>query len=224
MSLSPFFIERPIFAWVIAIVIMLAGGIAAFRPAGRAVSNDRAARRLGPRRTYPGADAATVRNSVTQVIEQQLTGLDNLLYFSSSSSSDGSVTIIATFAGQAPMPTLRRCRFQNKVQQAAAQLPSQVQQLTGVTVAKAQTNFLLVVAMHDDTSGRYTTLVVSGLHDLQDAGFAQPRHRRRQHPEFRLRNRDAGLASITFRTLLPAVRPASAAAPSRHRMSRSRWP
>jgi multidrug efflux pump len=157
MSLSRFFIDRPVFAWVIAIVIMLAGAIAAFSlpieqyptiaPPAVAVNA-----------MYPGADASTVQNSVTQVIEQQLTGLDNLLYFSSSSNSDGSVAITATFA-PGTNADIAQVQVQNKVQQAIAQLPSQVQQL-GVTVAKAQTNFLLVVAMYDDT-GRYTTLDVS---------------------------------------------------------------
>ena len=157
MSLSRFFIDRPVFAWVIAIVIMLAGAISAFTlpveqyptiaPPAVAVSA-----------FYPGADAATVQNSVTQVIEQQLTGLDNLLYFSSSSNSDGSVAITATFA-PGTNADIAQVQVQNKVQQAVAQLPSQVQQL-GVTVSKAQTNFLLVVAMYD-TTGRYTTLDVS---------------------------------------------------------------
>ncbi len=157
MSLSRFFIDRPVFAWVIAIVIMLAGAISAFTlpveqyptiaPPAVAVSA-----------FYPGADAATVQNSVTQVIEQQLTGLDNLLYFSSSSNSDGSVAITATFA-PGTNADIAQVQVQNKVQQAIAQLPSQVQQL-GVTVAKAQTNFLLVVAMYD-TTNRYTTLDVS---------------------------------------------------------------
>ena len=91
MALSRFFIDRPVFAWVIAIVIMLAGGIAAFSlpieqyptiaPPAVVISA-----------FYPGADAATLQNSVTQVIEQQLTGLDNLLYFSSASNADGSVS------------------------------------------------------------------------------------------------------------------------------------
>ncbi|MES2255088.1 MAG: efflux RND transporter permease subunit [Pseudomonadota bacterium] len=157
MSLSRFFIDRPVFAWVIAIVIMLAGGIAAYTlpieqypviaPPAVTVSA-----------FYPGADASTVQNSVTQVIEQQLTGLDNLLYFSSASNSDGSVLITATFA-PGTNADIAQVQVQNKVQQAVAQLPSQVQQL-GVTVAKAQTNFLLVVAMYD-TTNRYTTLDVS---------------------------------------------------------------
>jgi len=157
MSLSRFFIDRPVFAWVIAIVIMLAGGIAAFSlPVEQYPTIAPPA--VSVLAMYPGADAATVQNSVTQVIEQQLTGLDNLLYFSSASNSDGSVTIIATFA-PGTNADIAQVQVQNKVQQAVAQLPSQVQQL-GVTVAKAQTNFLLVVAMYDDT-GRYTTLDVS---------------------------------------------------------------
>ncbi len=157
MLLSRFFIDRPVFAWVIAIVIMLAGGIAAFTlPVEQYPTIAPPA--VAVNAFYPGADAATVQNSVTQVIEQQLTGLDNLLYFSSSSNSDGSVGITATFA-PGTNPDIAQVQVQNKVQQAVAQLPSQVQQL-GVTVSKAQTNFLLVVAMYD-TTGRYTTLDVS---------------------------------------------------------------
>jgi len=157
MSLSRFFIDRPVFAWVIAIVVMLAGAIAAFTlpveqyptiaPPAVAISA-----------IYPGADARTVQNSVTQVIEQQLTGIDNLLYFSSASNSDGTVQITVTFA-PGTSPDIAQVQVQNKVQQAVAQLPSQVQQL-GVTVAKAQTNFLLVVAMYDPTH-RYTNIDIS---------------------------------------------------------------
>ena len=133
MGLSRFFIDRPVFAWVIAIVIMLAGGIAAFSlpieqyptiaPPAVVVSA-----------FYPGADAQTLQNSVTQVIEQQLTGLDNLLYFSSASNADGTVAITATFA-PGTNPDIAQVQVQNKVQQAVPLLPAQVQQL-GVTVAK----------------------------------------------------------------------------------------
>src|SRR5271154_7139692 len=149
--LSRFFIDRPVFAWVLAIVIMLAGGIAALSlpieqypeiaPPAVAISA-----------FYPGADAATLQNSVTQVIEQQRTGLDHLLYFSSSSTADGSVSITATFAA-GTNPDIAQVQVQNKVQQAVAQLPSAVQQ-QGVTVTKAQSNFILIVAVYD-TSGRY---------------------------------------------------------------------
>ncbi len=107
---------------------------------------------------YPGADAETLQNSVTQVIEQQLTGLDHLLYFSSSSTADGSVSIVATFAA-GTNPDIAQVQVQNKVQQAVAQLPSAVQQ-QGIVVAKAQTGFLLVVAVYDDT-GRWDNVDIS---------------------------------------------------------------
>src|ERR1700748_742358 len=97
MLLSRFFIDRPVFAWVIAIVIMLAGGIAAFTlPVEQYPTIAPPAVAINA--TYPGADAATLQNSVTQVLEQQLTGLDNLLYFSSASNANGTVAITATFA------------------------------------------------------------------------------------------------------------------------------
>src|ERR1700712_5217252 len=157
MSLSRFFIDRPVFAWVIAIVIMLAGGIAAFSlpieqyptiaPPAVAVNA-----------FYPGADAATVQNSVTQVIEQQLTGLDNLLYFASASNADGSVAITATFA-PGTNADIAQVQVQNKVQAAVPLLPSAVQQL-GVVVAKFSPSYIMVVGIYDDT-GRYTNVDIS---------------------------------------------------------------
>ena len=157
MGLSRFFIDRPVFAWVLAIVIMLAGGIAAFSlpveqyptiaPPAVVVNT-----------FYPGADATTLQNSVTQVIEQQLTGLDGLLYFSSASNADGTVAITATFA-PGTNPDIAQVQVQNKVQSAIPQLPAQVQQ-QGVTVAKAQSNFILIVAVYDD-SGRYNNVDIS---------------------------------------------------------------
>jgi multidrug efflux pump len=157
MGLSRFFIDRPVFAWVLAVIVMLAGGIAAFTlpveqyptiaPPAVVVSA-----------TYPGADAQTVQNAVTQVIEQQLTGLDNLLYFSSSSNADGSVTITATFA-PGTNPDIAQVQVQNKVQAAVPLLPSAVQQL-GVVVAKNTPNFIVVIGVYDDT-GRYTNVDIS---------------------------------------------------------------
>ncbi|MGN6514322.1 MAG: efflux RND transporter permease subunit [Rhizomicrobium sp.] len=157
MGLSQFFIERPVFAWVIAIVIALMGMLAIETlpvtqyptiapPAVTIVAN------------YPGAAAETVQNSVTQVIEQQLTGVDNLLYFSSSSASDGSVSITATFA-PGTNPDIAQVQVQNKVQQALPILPQEVQQ-QGVVVLKSQSSFLMVVALYDDT-GRYTNIDIS---------------------------------------------------------------
>ena len=114
MGLSQFFIDRPVFAWVIAIVIMLAGGIAAFSlPIEQYPTIAPPAVVITA--TYPGADAETVQNSVTQVIEQQLTGLDNLLYFSSTSNADGTATITATFA-PGTNPDIAQVQVQNKVQ------------------------------------------------------------------------------------------------------------
>ena len=157
MGLSRFFIDRPVFAWVIAVVIMLAGGIAALKLPIEQYPT------IAPPTVvisafYPGADANTLQSSVTQVIEQQLTGLDNLLYFSSSSSADGSVSISVTFSAGTNADTAQ-VQVQNKVQAAVPLLPSAVQQL-GVTVQKAQNNFLLVVAVYDDT-GRYSNVDIS---------------------------------------------------------------
>src|SRR5471032_2011034 len=157
MSLSRFFIDRPVFAWVIAVVIMLSGGIAALSLpveqyptiAPPAVVIDA---------FYPGADANTLQASVTQVIEQQLTGLDNLLYFSSSSNADGSVEITATFA-PGTNPDIAQVQVQNKVQAAVPLLPSAVKQL-GVVVAKFSPSYIMVIGLYDDT-GRYTNVDIS---------------------------------------------------------------
>jgi multidrug efflux pump len=99
--------------------------------------------------TYTGASAQTLENSVTQVIEQQLTGLDNLLYFTSTSSSDGSVSITVTFE-QGTDPDTAQVQVQNKVQQAESRLPTEVQQ-SGITVEKSQSNFLLIMGVYDKT-------------------------------------------------------------------------
>src|SRR6201996_5598250 len=95
--LSRYFIDRPIFAWVIAIVIMLAGALS-IRTLPIAQYPPIAPPAVTIQATYPGADAQTMENSVTQIIEQQLKNLDHLLYFSSSSSADGNLQIRVTFA------------------------------------------------------------------------------------------------------------------------------
>jgi len=151
MGFSRFFIDRPVFAWVIAIVTMLAGGIAALSlPIEQYPSIAPPAITINA--MYPGADAQSLQNSVTQVIEQQLNGLDGLLYFSASSTADGVATITATFASGTD-PDTAQVQVQNKVQSAVPLLPAAVQQL-GVRVQKAQSNFLIIVAAYDDT-GRY---------------------------------------------------------------------
>ncbi len=155
--MSKFFVQRPIFAIVIAIVIMLAG-ILGISILPIAQYPNIAPPAVSIEAIYPGASAATVQSSVTQVIEQQLKGLDHLIYFSSTSSSNGQVQILATFAA-GTNPDIAQVQVQNKLQQATPLLPQQVQ-AQGLTVAKSQTSFLLVVGLYD-TDGRHTNLDIS---------------------------------------------------------------
>ena len=155
--MSRFFIDHPIFAWVIALVVMLAGALAV-RSLPIAQYPNIAPPAVSIIATYPGASAQTLQSSVTQVIEQQLNGLDGLLYFSSNSSSNGQLTITATFKA-GTNPDIAQVQVQNKVQAATPLLPPQVQQL-GVTVAKARTNFLLIVALSDPTE-HYTNFDIA---------------------------------------------------------------
>jgi len=155
--LSRFFIERPIFATVIAIVIMVAGALA-IRTLPIEQYPTIAPPSVGIFTDYPGASAATVETSVTQVIEQQLTGLDHLLYFTSSSSSDGGAQIQVTFAPGTD-PDIAQVQVQNKLQSALPLLPVPVTQ-QGIGVAKAQGDFLMVVALYD-TSGRYSSIDIA---------------------------------------------------------------
>ncbi|MGH8209654.1 MAG: efflux RND transporter permease subunit, partial [Steroidobacteraceae bacterium] len=137
-----FFIDRPIFAWVIAIVIMLGGGLAvATLPVAQYPSIAPPAISIAV--TYPGASAETVQNAVTQVIEQQMNGLDHLLYFTSESDADGSMTITLYFE-QGTNPDISQVQVQNKLQLAIPLLPTEVQ-LQGLRVAKATRNFLVIV-------------------------------------------------------------------------------
>jgi multidrug efflux pump len=146
MPISRFFIQRPIFAWVIAIAIMLAG-LAAITTLPVAQYPDIAPPQINVSAVYPGASAETVESSVVQVLEQQVTGLDGLLYFSSSATSAGSARITITFA-KGTNPDIAQVQVQNRVQQAVARLPQQVQQ-QGLTVTKANADFLLIVGLGD---------------------------------------------------------------------------
>jgi multidrug efflux pump len=139
---SKFFIGRPIFAWVLAIVLMMAGGLALLTlPVAQYPSIAPPAVAISV--TYPGASADTVQSTVVQVIEQQLSGIDHLLYFSSESDKDGSMTITLNFE-QGTNPDIAQVQVQNKLQLATPLLPQEVQQ-QGIRVAKATRNFLLVV-------------------------------------------------------------------------------
>lgn len=148
--LAQFFIRRPIFAWVIALCIMLFG-ILSIRSLPVAQYPDVAPPQISVQATYTGASAETLESSVTQVIEQQLTGLDGLLYFSSTSTaSTGQVKINVTFK-QGTDPDIAQVQVQNKVQQAESRLPSAVTS-QGVTVQKAQSDFLLILAVYDKSN------------------------------------------------------------------------
>ena len=164
--ISRIFIDRPIFAWVISIIIMLAG-IGAIYTLPVEQFPDIAPPNVNIRASYPGASAETLENSVAQVIEQQLTGIDGLLYFSTSSSSRGQVSISATFA-KGTNPDIAQVQVQNKVQQALPRLPQQGQQ-QGLTVTKSNPDFLLIAAIYD-TSDRTTNQDVSDylVSNLQD--------------------------------------------------------
>jgi multidrug efflux pump len=149
--LSRVFIDRPIFAWVIAIIVMMLG-VGAILTLPTEQYPDVAPPQVNIRATYPGASAETLENSVTQVIEQQLTGIDGLLYFSSTSSSRGQVNISATFE-KGTDPDIAQVQVQNKVQQAISRLPQQVQQ-QGLTVTKSNPDFLLILSVYDTTDTR----------------------------------------------------------------------
>ncbi len=152
--IANFFIQRPVFAWVIAILIMLAGGMA-IRTLPVSQYPDIAPPTVVVSANYPGASAQAVETSVTQVLEQQLKGIDGLLYFKSTSSSAGYAEIGITFR-QGIDPDTAQVQVQNKVSQATSRLPQAVQQ-QGVTVAKSQNNFLLIVALYDETDRRTDT-------------------------------------------------------------------
>ena len=140
--MSNFFIDRPIFAWVLAIILMLAGSLA-IKNLPVAQYPPIAPPAVAITVVYPGASAETVQSTVVQVIEQQLSGIDNLLYFSSESDKDGSMTITLNFL-QGTNPDIAQVQVQNKLQLATPLLPPEVQQ-QGLRVAKATKNFLLVL-------------------------------------------------------------------------------
>ena len=142
--LSRFFLKRPVFAWVIAIILMVAGSLAIYKlpisqyppiaPPSIAITA-----------FYPGASAETVENSVTQIIEQKMTGFDKMLYLSASSDSSGSARVELTFAPGTD-PDMAWSQVQNKLQLAMASLPNVVQQ-AGITVGKATRNYLMIVGL-----------------------------------------------------------------------------
>ena len=164
--LSQVFIDRPVLAWVISILIML-GGVAGIRLLPVEQYPDIAPPSVNVRANYPGASAETLESSVTQIIEQQLTGIDGLIYFSSSSSANGSATVTLTF-DQGTDADIAQVQVQNKVQQALPRLPSAVQQ-QGLVVTKSNPDFLLIMSVYDETdratSADVADYLVSNLQD-----------------------------------------------------------
>jgi multidrug efflux pump len=164
--MSRFFIDRPVFAWVIAIVIMLAGALAiATLPVAQYPAI--ASPTISITARYPGASAKTLEEGVTQVIEQRMNGLDGFVYMSSSSDASGTATITLTFDPSVD-PDIAQVQVQNKVQLATPLLPQEVQR-QGVQVSKARSTFLMVVAIVS-SDGRLTAADLSDLiaSNLQD--------------------------------------------------------
>jgi hydrophobe/amphiphile efflux-1 (HAE1) family protein len=145
--MSRYFIDRPIFAWVIAIVLMLFG-VLAIRSLPISQFPAIAPPAVTITATYPGADAETLERTTTQIIEQQLRGIDNMRYFSAQTSSAGRATITVTFE-QGTDPDIAQVQVQNKLQAATPLLPQEVQR-QGVVVAKSAASFLLVAALYSD--------------------------------------------------------------------------
>jgi len=142
--LSKFFLDRPVFAWVIAIILMTAGGLAIYNlPISQYPPI--APPTIAIEAFYPGASAETVENSVTQIIEQKMTGFDNLLYLSATSDSSGGARLELTF-DPGTDPDLAWAEVQNKLQTAMASLPEVVQR-RGVTVRKSTRNYLMIVCL-----------------------------------------------------------------------------
>ncbi len=164
--MSKFFIDRPIFAWVLALVIMLVGGLAILKLPINQYPNI-APPAIAIQVSYPGASAQTVQDTVVQVIEQQMNGIDHLRYISSASNADGSMQIIVTF-DQGTSPDIAQVQVQNKLSLATPLLPQEVQQ-QGLRVTKYQQNFMMFVGLVS-TDGKSTkedlaNYIVSNMQD-----------------------------------------------------------
>ncbi|MFH4744992.1 efflux RND transporter permease subunit [Vibrio harveyi] len=164
--MARFFIDRPVFAWVLAILTMLAGVMSLFNlPVSQYPTISPTTISISAR--YPGASAKTVEDSVTQVIEQNMTGLDYLRYLNSSSDAFGNATITLTFDSEAD-PDIAQVQVQNKLQLAMTSLPIEVQS-QGIVVNKSNTSFLMVVAVYsedpDFTENDIGDFVVTNIQD-----------------------------------------------------------
>ncbi|MEP7245011.1 MAG: efflux RND transporter permease subunit, partial [Gammaproteobacteria bacterium] len=176
--MSRFFIDRPVFAWVVAIIMMLAGALAMINlPVMQYPSI--APPQVGIAVTYPGASAQTVQDTVVQVIEQQLNAIDNLDYITSESNADGTASINLTFS-QGTNPDTAQVQVQNKLQLATPLIPAEVQQ-QGLRVTKPQRNFLVVLGFvsnngtmtNEDLSDYVATNVLDQLNRTEGVGDTQ---------------------------------------------------
>ena len=176
--MSRYFIDRPIFAWVLAIVVMLAG-VLAINNLPIAQYPSIAPPAISVSANYPGASARTLEDTVTQVIEQKMKGLDGLIYMSSTSESNGAMLLTLTFSADTN-PDIAQVQVQNKLASATPLLPQEVQRL-GVSVAKSSNNFLLVVgfvsedgSMNDIDIGDYVaSSVVDNVSRVDGVGEVQ---------------------------------------------------
>src|SRR6186713_3653223 len=176
--LSRFFIDRPIFAWVIAIIVIIAGTVAVLNLPIRQYPAI-APPSVGINVNYPGASAQTVQDTVIQVIEQALNGIDNLTYITSEANSDGSATITLTFA-QGTIPDVAQVQVQNKLQTAMPLLPQEVQQ-SGIRVNKPARNFLVVMGFistdgsmsNEDLTDYVATNILDSLNRTSGVGDVQ---------------------------------------------------
>jgi multidrug efflux pump len=162
-----FFINRPIFAWVIAIMVMLVG-LLSIKTLPVSQYPPIAPPQITINAVYPGASAQTLQDTVTQVIEQKLNGIDNLIYMSSTSDSAGAVAITMTFKAGTE-PNIAQVQVQNKLQLAVPLLP-QIVQKQGISVVKSTRNFLLIIGLvsEDGSMDRnaLTDYMVSNLQDI----------------------------------------------------------
>ncbi|MBU5377232.1 efflux RND transporter permease subunit [Pantoea septica] len=164
--MAKFFIDRPIFAWVIAIIVMLAGALSILKLPIEQYPNV-APPAVQIRAAYPGADAKTLQDSVTQVIEQNMNGIDGLMYFSSNSDSSGNLQLTLSFESGTD-PDIAQVQVQNKLQLAMPLLPQEVQQ-QGIQVQKSSSSFLMVAGFVSDdgsmTQNDISDFVASNIKD-----------------------------------------------------------
>src|SRR6185369_11330977 len=162
-----FFINRPIFAWVIAIMVMLAG-LLSIKTLPVSQYPPIAPPQITINAVYPGASAQTVQDTVTQVVEQKLNGIDNIIYMSSTSDSAGAIAINLTFKAGTD-PNIAQVQVQNKLQLATPLLP-QIVQRSGIQVVKSTKNFLLIIGLisENNSMSRYelTDYAVSNVQEI----------------------------------------------------------